>query len=329
MYLNAYGFTRHPFRVTPDAEAMYLSPGHARAKAYLDYALVSGDGFVVITGEIGAGKTTLLNQFVGELGQETLLARIDQTQLSEAELLEAILAALGVEPDRGGKVSVMQQLREFLLEQARADRRVVIAIDEAQCLDTKALEELRLLSGIELHQVKVATLILLGQPELDRVLNLPELEQLAQRVRLRFHLRALEGEEIRNYLAHRLLAAGTHRTDLFTDDVFPVIERYTGGIPRLINSLCDMALLTAYVDEQSQVTGEIVEAAAAELNWPLFSARARRTAGESKDTSAATGDLEREIHALATTLSEQIGGLRSDLARVAEALAGDSKSDRR
>lgn len=327
MYLNAYGFKRHPFRVTPDAGSMYLSPGHARAKAYLDYALVSGDGFVVITGEIGAGKTTLLNQFVGELDPDVLIARIDQTQLTESELLEAILAAFGLEPGAGGKVSVMQQLREFLIDQAEQDRRVIIAIDEAQCLGYKALEEVRLLSGIELHQVKVATLILLGQPELDRLLNSPDLEQLAQRVRLRFHLGALSRDEIRNYLAHRLLVAGTERTDLFTDDVFPVIERYTGGIPRLINSLCDMALLTAYVDEQPRVTGELVEAAAVELNWPPYSERAHRASPQPapSDGAPSTGELHHEIRALAATLTEQIGGLRADLSRVADALAANSK----
>ena len=332
MYLNAFGFARHPFRVTPDAGAMYLSPGHARAKAYLDYALVSGDGFVVITGEIGAGKTTLLNQFVGELDPDVLIARVDQTQLSESELIEAIMTAFGLQPGTGGKVSMMQQLREFLLDQAEQERRVIIAIDEAQCLGYKALEEIRLLSGIELHQAKVATLILLGQPELDRLLSSPELEQLAQRVRLRFHLGALSGDEIRNYLAHRLLVAGTDRTDLFTDDVFPVIERYTGGIPRLINSLCDMALLTAYVDEQPQVTGELVEAAAGELNWPPYSARAHRPANGSEpasESSPSTGELHHEIRALAAALTEQIGGLRADLSRVADALASNSKGNDR
>jgi type II secretory pathway predicted ATPase ExeA len=318
VYLSTFGFDRHPFRVAPDTEFMYLSPGHARARAYLEYALVSGDGFVVITGEIGAGKTTLLNRFVDDLDEEVLLARVDQTQLSERELLEAILVAFGEEPDTRGKVSLMQQLRDFLLDQAEQERRVIIAIDEAQCLGYKALEEVRLLSGIELHQMKVASLVLLGQPELDRLISSPELEQLAQRVRLRFHLGALTPEESRNYLAHRIAVAGCERTDLFTDDAFPVIYRYAGGIPRLINSLCDMALLTAYVDERSEVSADVVEVAAHELGWLPYSERAHRVASPRNDAPGT--ELQHEIRALGLSLTEQIRGLRADLARVAEAL---------
>lgn len=326
MYLSAFGFERHPFRVAPDTEFMYLSPGHARAKAYLEYALVSGDGFVVITGEIGAGKTTLLNRFVDDLGDEVLLARVDQTQLSERELLEAILVAFGEEPDARGKVSLMQQLRDFLIDQAEQDRRVIIAIDEAQCLGYKALEEVRLLSGIELHQMKVASLVLMGQPELDRLISSPELEQLAQRVRLRFHLGALTPDDSRSYLAHRIAIAGCERTDLFTDDAFPVIHRYAGGIPRLINSLCDMALLTAYVDERDQVSADIVEAAARELAWLPYNERAHRISprrGEAPGT-----ELQHEIRALGLSLTEQIRGLRADLARVADALAAGQSGGR-
>jgi len=320
LYLNAFGFERHPFRVAPDTDFMYFSAGHARAKAYLEYALVSGDGFVVITGEIGAGKTTLLNRFIDDLSEEVLVARIDQTQLSECELLEAILVAFGEEPDTRGKVSVMQQLRDFLLDQAEQERRVIIAIDEAQCLGYKALEEVRLLSGIELHQVKVASLVLLGQPELDRLISSPELEQLAQRVRLRFHLGALTPEDSRQYLAHRIAVAGCDRPDLFSDDAFPVIYRYAGGIPRLINSLCDMALLTAYVDECPQVTAGVVEAAANELGWVPYSERAHRASAPARSETSGS-EVQYEIRALGLSLTEQIRGLRVDLARVADALA--------
>lgn len=300
---------------------MYFSQGHARAKAYLEYALVSGDGFVVITGEIGAGKTTLLNRFIDGLDQDVLVARIDQTQLSERELLEAILVAFGEEPDERGKVSLMQQLRDFLLDQAEQDRRVIIAIDEAQCLGYKSLEEVRLLSGIELHQVKVASLVLMGQPELDRLISSPELEQLAQRVRLRFHLAALSPDDSRNYLLHRISMAGCSRADLFADDAFAVIHRYAGGIPRLINSLCDMALLTAYVDERDQVNAEIVETAARELGWLPYSERAHRMPSARGEVPGT--ELQHEIRALGLSLTEQIRGLRADLARVADALVVD------
>lgn len=275
MYLDHFSLRQYPFRLTPDSDFLYMSQGHARAKAYMDYAVVSRDGFVVITGEIGAGKTTLLNKLVGDLPDDVIVVFVDQTQLNEFEFLQAIMAELGFPRVEAGKVELVNRLRDHLAQKYREGLHLVLIVDEAQSLGYKVLEEIRFLSGLEANRDKLVSVILAGQPELGRVLESSEMAQLLQRVRLRFHLDALTPDETRAYIMHRLAIAGTSRDDIFTEDVYPVIDTYTGGIPRLINSLCDMALLTAYVDGRDTVAGETMETAVHELGWAPYSDRAR------------------------------------------------------
>lgn len=276
MYLEHFQLRDFPFRLTPDGEFFYLSPGHARAKAYLEYTVMSRDGFVVITGEIGAGKTTLLNMMISEYGDQVTLAHINQTQLNDVEFLQAVLSAFG-EPIGGlhGKVELLDALRAFLERQASRDRRVVLAVDEAQSLGYEALEQVRMLSGMEQGKNKLMSIVLMGQPELQQVILSPNLEQLAQRIRLRFHLGALSRDETKEYIRHRLRVAGAVSLNLFTEGAYDAIARYAGGIPRLVNSLCDMAMLTAFVEERAQVGAGIVELAAHELEWPPFEERGK------------------------------------------------------
>ncbi|HEX5513443.1 MAG TPA: AAA family ATPase [Gammaproteobacteria bacterium] len=282
MYLEYYGLTEAPFRLTPDADFLFMSRAHARAKAYMDYTVLSRDGFVVVTGEIGAGKTTLINKLVAELPADVLVAKIFQTQLNEIEFLQAVLTEFGIEKFGTGKVELLNQINDFLIEMYRQNRRVLLIIDEAQNLSDKVLEEVRLLSGLETEKEKLVSIILAGQPELAQVVDSPRFEQLAQRVRLRFHLGALSLEETKEYIRHRLSVAGITDRELFTEDAFPVIFEYTGGIPRLVNSMCDMALLTAYVDERQVVDEDVIRASVDELGWVAFqdrpTQRARRVA---------------------------------------------------
>ncbi|MEX0729894.1 MAG: AAA family ATPase [Aquisalimonadaceae bacterium] len=273
MYLTHFGLKDHPFRLTPDDDFFYMSRSHARAKAYMDYTVVSRDGFVVITGEIGAGKTTLLNKVVAETQESIVLARIDQTQLNETEFLQAVVSAFGMEFTGAGKVELLNRLKTFLLGHAEHDHRVVLAVDEAQSLSYAVLEEIRLLSGIEANKTKLLSVMLMGQPELADVIDAPEMQQLSQRVRLRFHLGPLERDESRDYIRHRLAVAGAASEDVFTEEAYPVIQKYAGGIPRLINSLCDMAMLSAFVDDARRVTPELVEVGARELGWQPFPER--------------------------------------------------------
>ena len=266
-YLEHFKLSEQPFRLTPDPDFLYWSMQHARAKAYMESTIWLADGFVVITGEIGSGKTTLLQSFLAELEDDVVYAVVSQTQLTPTQFLQAVLTEFGFKPFDQRKVELLDILNNFLIEQYSNGKKVVLIIDEAQNLSTKVLEEVRMLSGIETHKEKVLRIILAGQPELKETLESPSLKQLLQRVRLRFHIGPLDLGDIREYIAHRLAVAGNEAADIFGEDCFEVIYNYTGGIPRLVNTLCDTALLVAFVNETTTLTAEDIMAAVNELGW--------------------------------------------------------------
>ena len=266
-YLEHFNLREQPFRLTPDPEFVYWSKQHARAKAYMESTIWLADGFVVITGEIGSGKTTLLQSFLGELGDDVVYAMVSQTQLSPSQFLQAVLTEFGFKPFKQRKVELLDTLNMFLIDQYAKGKKVVLIVDEAQNLTTRVLEEIRLISGIETHKEKVLRIILAGQPELKDTLESPELKQLVQRVRLRFHVGPLDTREMREYVARRLHVAGGNAQTLFKDDAYDVIYRYTGGVPRLINTLCDTALLCAFAEEKTTIGAAEILAAVDELNW--------------------------------------------------------------
>jgi putative secretion ATPase (PEP-CTERM system associated) len=273
MYLELFGLSEMPFRLTPDPHFLFASKQHARAKAYMESTIWLADGFVVITGEIGSGKTTLIESFLAELPENVILAQISQTQLSPVEFLQALLVEFGFKPFRQKKIELLATLRDFMIEQYAAGKTLLLVIDEAQNLSRRVLEEVRMLSGIESQKDKLLRIILAGQPELARKLESPNLEQLRQRVRLMFHLSALSKRETREYIEHRLRIAGAQGRQIIKDDAYDLIFRYTGGIPRLTNILCDTAMLCAFADETNTVTAELVKAAVEELQWVPYSER--------------------------------------------------------
>ena len=266
-YLEHFKLTEQPFRLTPDPDFVYWSKQHARAKAYMESTIWLADGFVVITGEIGSGKTTLLQSFLAELSDDIVYAVVSQTQLTPTQFLQSVLTEFGFKPFNQRKVELLDTLNMFLIEQYSNGKKVVLIVDEAQNLSTKVLEEIRMLSGIETHKEKVLRIILAGQPELKDTLESASLKQLLQRVRLRFHIGPLDRGEMREYIEHRLTVAGRESKDLFQDSSFEIIHRYTGGIPRLVNTLCDTALLCAFADEKQSISGNDVMTAVEELNW--------------------------------------------------------------
>jgi general secretion pathway protein A len=267
MYLDHFKLTDLPFRLSPDPAFLYPSPIHSRAKAYMESTIWFTDGFVVITGEIGSGKTTLIETFLREIEQNVVVAQLNQTQVTPTEFLQTLLAQFGFNPFKMRKAELLATLNNFLIEQYANGRKVLLIVDEAQNLGLKVLEELRLLSGVETTREKVLRIILAGQPELNEKLDSPELVQLRQRVRLRFHLSALTEENTIEYVQHRLRVAGAGDRELFEPATFPIIYRYTGGIPRLINTLCDTSLLAAFAQDEPTVTAAAVTAAIAELQW--------------------------------------------------------------
>jgi type II secretory pathway predicted ATPase ExeA len=276
MYLEHFKLTELPFRLSPDPAFLYLSKHHARAKAYMESTIWFTDGFVVITGEIGSGKTTLLETFLRELEKDVVVAQVAQTQVSPIEFLQAVLVQFGFTPFKMRKAELIATLNQFLVEQYAAGRKVLLIVDEAQNLSNRVLEEIRLLSGVETTKEKVLRIILAGQPELNEKLDSPELIQLMQRIRLRFHLTALTPEETQAYILHRLEVAGAHGRQLFAPETLPVIFRYSGGVPRLINTLCDTALMIAYSTGDPEVTSAGLKAAIDELQWVEFAARTNR-----------------------------------------------------
>ena len=275
MYLEHYQLKELPFQLTPDPGFLYPSKMHSRAKAYMDYAIWNRDGFVVITGEIGAGKTTIVQKFLSELDQSVVAAKIFQTQLNENEFLRAVLSEFGIKPSSDNKVDIMNTLNAFLLECYARNKQLVLIVDEAQNLTYNVLEEIRMLSGLETRKEKILHVILVGQPELREKLDTPEMAQLLQRVRLRFHLKALSETETRDYIVHRLRVAGAKNLSIFADNTYPVIYQYTGGIPRLINTLCDTAMTCAYADGLTRVTTSVLKTAIEELQWQPFSKRVK------------------------------------------------------
>tara|TARA_R110002096_G_scaffold46751_1_gene125108 strand:+ start:1888 stop:3129 length:1242 start_codon:yes stop_codon:yes gene_type:complete len=266
-YTEHFKLTEQPFRLTPDPDFLYWSKQHARAKAYMESTIWLADGFVVITGEIGSGKTTLLQSFLGELDDDVIYAVVSQTQLTPTEFLQAVLTEFGFKPFNKRKVELLDMLNMFLIEQYSNGKKVVLIIDEAQNLSKKVLEEVRMISGIETHKEKVLRIILAGQPELKDTLDSASLKQLVQRVRLRFHIGPLDRREMREYIERRLSVAGRSENDLFDDSSFDVIYRFSGGVPRLINTLCDTALLCAFAEEKHTIEATDVISAAEELNW--------------------------------------------------------------
>jgi type II secretory pathway predicted ATPase ExeA len=293
MYLDLFKLKELPFRLSPDPQFLYLSKQHARAKAYMESTIWFTDGFVVITGEIGAGKTTLIESFLKEIQADVVVAQINQTQVTAVDFLQAVLVQFGFSPFKMKKAELIATLNNFLIEQHGAGRKVLLIVDEAQNLSLRVLEEIRLLSGVETTKEKVLRIILAGQPELNEKLDAPELIQLAQRIRLRFHLQTLSAAELRAYIQHRLEVAGAGDRQVFAEDTFAEIYRYTGGVPRLVNTLCDTAMMAAFTSNRDVVTMGDVASAIDELQWVEYSVRqaqqAARLAADGHAATIATG----------------------------------------
>jgi type II secretory pathway predicted ATPase ExeA len=273
MYLDHFKIKELPFRLSPDPAFLFMSRNHSRAKAYMESTIWFTDGFVVITGEIGSGKTTLIESFLKEIDQDVIFAQINQTQVSPTEFLQGVLSQFGFSPFRMRKAELLATLNNFLVEQYANGRKVVLIVDEAQNLSSKVLEEIRLLSGVETTKEKVLRIILAGQPELNVKLDSEEMVQLSQRVRLRFHLSALSEEEMGAYIRHRLAVAGAGDREIFLPETFPVIYRFTGGIPRLTNTLCDTCMLIAFGKDLEVVDADVLRQAISELQWQEYAAR--------------------------------------------------------
>jgi type II secretory pathway predicted ATPase ExeA len=290
MYLEHFGLSGQPFRLTPDSDFLFMSESHSRAKVYMDYTVWNREGFVVITGEIGCGKTTLIQKLLSELSENVVVAKVFQTQLDEVEFLQAVLVEFGLNPFNAKKVELLDMLNNFLIDQFLQRKQIVLIVDDAHNLSMKVLEEIRMLAGLETRKEKILHVILVGQPQLIEMLDHPDMQQLMQRVKLRYHIRALTEPEVGDYIRHRLSIVGASNRTLFLPETLPVVYRYAGGIPRLINVLCDTTLTCAYADGLKVINAGAVEVAVKELQWPTFSERTEKNRFKMK-TDAAEGGM--------------------------------------
>jgi general secretion pathway protein A len=261
MYLSHYALAEKPFNATPDPRFLYMSPGHREALAQLLYGVQERKGFIVLTGKVGTGKTTLLHTLCQRLHGQSAVAFVVNSTLPFDDLLEYILEDFGVAKGGDTRAQRLIALNNFLIERERAGQNTLLIVDEAQNLDASTLEQIRLLSNFETPSSKLLQILLVGQPELKTRLALPELHQLKQRVGLRCAIPPLTLEETRAYIRTRLRIAGGRDLGVFTEAAVDRISAYSGGIPRLINTVCDHCLLFGYADQKRRIDRPIVNQA--------------------------------------------------------------------
>ena len=260
MYEAFYGFREKPFNALPDPDFLYLSKKHEMALTYLDYGLSSQSGFMVLTGEVGAGKTTLLNYLLRNLASDSShVALIFQTNIQPLELLEAMLAEWGLPYEGKGRIQMYELLNNYLLECYRQQQPVVLILDEAQNLPFETLEEVRMISNLNDEKVPLVHIILSGQPDLKDKLNSPRLTQLRQRITVHYHLEPLDSNETTVYIQHRLKSAGSEDLNIFTPEAVQAIFENSNGIPRVVNLICDLALVYGFAEQKRKIGKDIVE----------------------------------------------------------------------
>ena len=266
MYTAFYGLREKPFRLSPDPRYLYLSESHRDALAHLLYGIEQGEGFIAITGEVGTGKTTLCRTLLERMGPATDVAFLFNPSRSGMELMQTISQEFGMDVDGLTRRELHDQLNAFLLARKAEHRRVLLIIDEAQNLSHSTLEQIRLLSNLETSSEKLIQILLLGQPELDTKLDSHRLRQLSQRISVRWTLKPLSTGDTRRYVLHRLQVAAGEGRALFSQSALQLIHRYTEGTPRLINVLCDRALLLGYAEGEKTVSARTVTEAARDVS---------------------------------------------------------------
>lgn len=332
MYLEFYGLIEKPFSLTPDPKYFFASGCHAEARDLLRYGVREREGFMCFVGAAGTGKTTLLRTVLEGFGSDVVTALVLNPYLSEDDLLRLILLDFGVatredfDADRGrriGKQELISRLNRHLMSLSMQGRAAVLVIDEAQNLPLPVMEQIRLLSNLETAKSKLLQIVLAGQLGLRRLLATPELSQLAQRVSVRYTLQPFNAEEIRRYIDHRLRIAGSDGDIVFDEGALRRVHRYSEGVPRLVNLICDRALLAGYAQRTTRISGGIVDRAAETLDLaqpgtvppmerPVLEA-ATRTAPTARTTGAGT-------HRFRPTVSHLVGGLAMATAMIAGVL---------
>jgi general secretion pathway protein A len=279
MYTDFYKLSGLPFQLTPDARFFFGSSGHNKAMAHLTYGLSQGEGFIIITGDIGAGKTTIVEHLLAQLdSRKYVAAKITNTLLGADDTLRMVASAFGVPQEGADKATLLRRFEQFLARVMQDGQRAVLVVDECQNLSVQALEELRMLSNLQIQGRPPLQSFLLGQPQFRDTLASEELEQLRQRVIASYHLGPLDAAETRHYVEHRLRMVGWQDDPKFSDDVFEPIHRHTGGVPRRINTLCSRVLLYGFLEDRHELGPADVEEVARDLAQEVMRVTAPRTA---------------------------------------------------
>lgn len=311
MYEAFYGLKEKPFNLNPDPDYLYMSPGHENAYTHLEYAIQESKGFVVVTGEVGSGKTTLINYLLRKIPETVHVGIINNTFVDPQELLKMICQEFELEIGDSDKTVLLTRFYSYLIDQYSQKKRVILIIDEAQNLPEASLEEIRMLSNLESEKHHLIQMILVGQPQLKEKLQRKSLEQFVQRVTVYCHLDALDKVQVENYIHHRLRVAGAENLDIFDPDAVKALYRHSLGIPRLINTLCDGAMVYGYADEVKVIGRDLIEAVA----------QARDLGGKEKEEGAIPpekADFERSepaaVAGFVKELESRINALEKKLA---------------
>jgi putative secretion ATPase (PEP-CTERM system associated) len=265
MHISFFGLKSVPFQLTPDPEFLFLSKVHKKALTYLNYGITDNSGFILITGEVGTGKTTVIRSMMKRLKEDVIFSRINNTRLTSEQLISMINEDFGLDIKGRDKTQMLRDLTDFLIKQYGKGRKSILIIDEAQNLSTDLLEEIRLLSNLETDKSKLLQIILIGQPELRKVLAKPDLRALRQRINISCHISPLLRNETEEYIFHRLEIAGNREAVSFQDGCIDLIHNFARGVPRLINIACDFLLLSAFVDKTKEVSLDMVKEVISDL----------------------------------------------------------------
>ncbi|GAC1453472.1 MAG: AAA family ATPase [Steroidobacteraceae bacterium] len=257
MYEQFYGLRANPFALSPDPAYLYLGSGHRFALTLLEYALQQGSGFALVSGEVGSGKTTVIQYLLSRVGEGLRIGLMTNIHAGIGSLLPWAMQALGVPPGPGGASEVYARFTDYLQQERAAGRRVVLIIDEAQNLSADALEELRVLSNVNRGETLLLQTILVGQPELRTTLRKKRMRQFAQRIAIDYHIGALQAAETHAYIRHRLAVAGGN-VELFTDAARELVHASAGGVPRLINQICETALVYGFAEQSAALDVPLV-----------------------------------------------------------------------
>lgn len=270
MYESFFKLKIKPFDLLPDPRFIYMSRSHKKALTYLDYGIRERSGFILLTGEVGSGKTTLIRNLLDKRYEHVVLSKIFNTRVTSEQLLAMINDDFGLAVQGKDKVTLIRDLNTFLIEQYAAGNQPILIIDEAQNLSADLLEEVRMLSNLEAANSKLLQIILVGQPELRTILAAPELRQLRQRININCHLQALSRGEMEHYIARRLEVAGNQSAVDFSTESLDAIFRYSRGIPRLINIICDFLMLSAFAEETTAIHLEMVNEVIGDLDFENY-----------------------------------------------------------